>query len=110
MSLEYTLLARAGLHDYKVEDWTPADSVAWLKAMAWDLRGNMEEEVQRGLMSGRLTPGEIDQLYPPYPYDRHRPIVDQGAVVGRRFDQDAAGGPPREPAQTSARRRLSEAP
>ena len=99
MSLEYTLLARAGLHDYKVEDWTPADSVAWLKAMAWDLRGNMEDEVQRGLMSARLTPGEIDQLYPPYPYGRHRPIVDQGAVVGKRFDQDASGGPPREPSR-----------
>ena len=46
MSLEYTLLGLGGL-DYQVEDWTPADSVAWLKAMAWDLRGNMQDEVDR---------------------------------------------------------------
>ena len=70
--------------------------MAWLKAMAWDLRGNMEDEVQRGLMSARLTPGEIDQLYPPYPYGRHRPIVDQGAVVGKRFEQDARAAAHRE--------------
>ena len=56
-------------------------------------------------MSGRLTPGEIDQLYPPYPYDRHRPIVDQGAVVGKRFDQDAAGGRTARARPTAARRR-----
>jgi penicillin G amidase len=99
MSLEYTLLGRAGLHDYKVEDWTPTDSVAWLKAMAWDLRSNMDEEVERGLMSARLSPGEIDQLYPPYPYGRHAPIVDQGAVVEKRYDQDASGARARQPAR-----------
>jgi len=34
IALEYTLLDLGGL-DYRVEKWTPADSVAWLKAMAW---------------------------------------------------------------------------
>jgi penicillin amidase len=98
MSLEYTLLARTGL-DYKAEDWTPADSVAWLKAMAWDLRGNMEQEIQRGLMSASRTPAEIADLFPPYPYDRHRPIVDQGAVVRGVYDQDATQGSVRRPAR-----------
>jgi penicillin amidase len=111
MSLEYTLLARNGLQDYRVEDWTPADSVAWLKAMAWDLRGNMEDEVQRGLMSGRRTPGEIAQLFPPYPYDRHRPIVDQGAVVDGVYEQNATAGgtrkPSRPPLGPAAERALS---
>jgi penicillin amidase len=100
MSLEYTVLAAAGLHDYKVEDWTPIDSVAWLKAMAWDLRGNMQDEVDRGLMSARLSPEEIAQLYPPYPYGGHQPIVDQGAVVGERFDKDASAAPPPEPSRS----------
>ena len=98
ISLEYTLLARTGL-DYQVEDWTPADSVAWLKAMAWDLRGNMEDEIERGLMSASRTPAEIAQLFPPYPYDRHRPIVDQGAVVDDVFEQDATSGVTRKPSR-----------
>jgi penicillin amidase len=101
MSLEYTLLARTGL-DYKVENWTPADSVAWLKAMAWDLRGNMEDEIERGLMSATRTPAEIAELFPPYPYSRHRPIVDRGAVVKGAFDQAAARQPARAPVAPAA--------
>ena len=50
LSLEYTLLAVGGL-DYRVEEWTPVDSVAWLKAMAWDLRGNMQDEIDRAMAS-----------------------------------------------------------
>ena len=96
MSLEYAVLGVNGL-DYKVEDWTPADSVSWLKAMAWDLRGNMEDEIQRGVMSGRLTTREIAELFPPYPYDRHRPIVEQGAVVDKVFEQNATSGGTRKP-------------
>ncbi len=98
MSLEYTLLGLTGL-DYKVEDWAPADSVAWLKAMAWDLRGNMDEEIQRGLLSATRTPPEIATLFPPYPYRRHRPIVTQGAVVDNVFEQDATRGGTRKPAR-----------
>jgi penicillin amidase len=98
MSLEYSLLSLSGL-DYKVEDWTPADSVSWLKAMAWDLRGNMDDEIARARMSARRTPAEIAQLYPPYPYARHRPIVDQGAVVDKVFEQNASGGGTRKPSR-----------
>ena len=89
MSLEYTVLARGGLHDYEPEPWTPADSVSWLKAIAWDLRGNMQDEVQRGLLSAGHTRSQIAELYPPYPYARHRPIVRGGALVHGRFDQHA---------------------
>ena len=48
LSLEYTVLALGGL-DYTPEEWTPVDSLAWLKAMAWDLRGNMDDEIGRVL-------------------------------------------------------------
>ena len=75
MSLEYSLLALNGL-DYAPEERTPADSVAWLKAMAWDLRGNMEEEIQRALMTVNHSAEEIASL-PGIP-DRHQPIVNQG--------------------------------
>jgi penicillin amidase len=90
LSLEYTLLALTGL-DYQVEPWTAADSVAWLKAMAWDLRGNMQDEIDRARASTRLDAAQIEELYPPYPYDRHRPIVEGGGIVGGEFDQDASG-------------------
>jgi len=99
ISLEYTLLARTGLDDYKVEDWTPADSVAWLKAMAWDLRENMNDEIERGLLSASRTPAEIAELFPAYPYGRHRPIVDRGAVVDNVFEQNATAGATRKPSR-----------
>ena len=98
MSLEYSVLALNGL-EYTPEEWTPADSLAWLKAMAWDLRGNMVDEISRGLMAANHSAEEIDFLYPPYPYGRHRPIVDQGAVVDRVFEQDATVGGSRKPAR-----------
>ncbi|HET6563388.1 MAG TPA: penicillin acylase family protein [Marmoricola sp.] len=96
LSLEYTLLALDGL-DYHVERWTPADSVAWLKAMAWDLRGNMQDEVDRAMASTRLEPDQIEELYPPYPYARHRPTVEGGDVVDGVFRQ-APGQAPGEAA------------
>ncbi|MEU8917118.1 penicillin acylase family protein [Streptomyces nigrescens] len=78
LSLEYAALDFE--NDYKPEKWTPVDSVAWLKAMAWDLRGNMQEEIDRSLMTSRFTPAQIAQLYPAYPYKRNKPIVEGGAV------------------------------
>ncbi len=98
MSLEYSVLALNGL-SYTPEDWTPVDSVSWLKAMAWDLRGNMEDEITRAIASAHHTPQQIAELFPPYPYRRHRPIVDQGAVVDGVFEQDATSGGTRRPAR-----------
>ena len=96
MALEYSVLALNGL-DYTPEEWTPVDSVSWLKAMAWDLRGNMAEEIARATMSARHSAEEIAALYPPYPYDRHRPIVDQGGVVDGVFEPEASGSSTRRP-------------
>ena len=98
ISLEYAVLGLTGL-DYSPAKWTPADSVSWLKAMAWDLRSNMEDEIQRGLLSGGQSPEDIADLYPDYPYDRHRPAVDQGAVVDEVFEQNATGGGSRKPSR-----------
>src|SRR5690606_24093341 len=50
----------------------PADSVAWLKARAWDLRTNTEDETDRALLAARLvdagetteqTGGLIQRIY-----------------------------------------------
>ncbi|MER7107398.1 penicillin acylase family protein [Streptomyces sp. NPDC000229] len=92
VSVEYAALAFS--NDYAIEPWTPVDSVAWLKAMAWDLRGNMQEEIDRSLMTTRLSEKQIKDLYPAYPYDLHRPIVDKGGVdkAAGKFDPSAEGG------------------
>ncbi|MWA11715.1 penicillin acylase family protein [Streptomyces sp. BA2] len=77
ISLEYAALGFT--NDYEPQEWTPVDSVAWLKAMAWDLRGNMQDEIDRSLMTSRLGPSQIKDLYPEYPYARNKPIVQEGA-------------------------------
>ncbi|WP_210588350.1 penicillin acylase family protein [Streptomyces sp. GESEQ-35] len=76
ISLEYAALGFT--NDYKPEEWTPVDSIAWLKAMAWDLRGNMQDEIDRALMTSRLGPKQVADLYPDYPYDRNKAIVQEG--------------------------------
>ncbi|GGN62443.1 penicillin amidase [Streptomyces albiflavescens] len=76
ISLEYAALGFT--NDYEPQEWTPVDSVAWLKAMAWDLRGNMQEEIDRSLMTSRLGPKQIADLYPDYPYSRNKAIVQEG--------------------------------
>jgi penicillin amidase len=77
ISLEYAALGFE--NDYTPQEWTPVDSVAWLKAMAWDLRGNMQDEIDRSLLTSRLGPQQIADLYPEYPYSRNKPIVQEGA-------------------------------
>ena len=98
LSVEYTVLGLTGL-DYEPEEWTPVDSLAWLKAMAWDLRGNMDEEIARTRLSVDRTPEQVDELYPRYPYQRHDPIVDAAAAARRR---GAAARPALGPAALKA--------
>lgn len=76
MSLEYRVLALQN-PDYRAEPWTPVDSLAWLKAMAWDLRGDYNDELARARLSrlGRVGAKQIALLYPPYPYQRNEPIL-----------------------------------
>ncbi|QYJ02823.1 penicillin acylase family protein [Nocardioides panacisoli] len=96
VSLEYTVLGLGGL-DYTIEDWTAVDSVAWLKAMAWDLRGNLDDEIGRALSTAAVGEGRAADLYPSYPFQAHQPIVTQGAVVDDVFEQDAVTGGTRLP-------------
>jgi penicillin G amidase len=92
VAVEYTLLSLTGL-DYTPEPWTAVDSLAWLKAMAWDLRGNMDEEIDRVVASIDNDAETVVQLHPPYDFERHAPIVQQGAVVDGVFDPAATPGP-----------------
>ena len=90
ISLEYTVLGLGGLQ-YEPEPWTPVDSVAWLKAMAWDLRGNMADEIARARLSVSRSPQQVAELYPGYPYSRHDPIM---RWTGRTTAAGGTGGDP----------------
>ena len=54
-----------GLHD--PEPWRPADSLVVLKLMAWDLSRNWRDELLRARLASRLSPAQIEQLWPGYP-------------------------------------------
>ena len=92
MGLEYVVLSQQ-VEDYRVEPWTPADSLAWLKAMAWDLRGDYDSELTRARLAGRVPAAQIDELYPPYPVrpERADPVREAWTRLGR--DASAMPGP-----------------
>ncbi|GHJ59107.1 penicillin amidase [Nocardioides sp. OK12] len=96
ISVEYSVLRLGGL-TYTPEEWTPVDSLAWLKAMAWDLRGNMDDEIARVLSADAVGEERAAALFPAYPYDEVTPIVTQGAVVDQVYEQDARRGQTRVP-------------
>jgi len=72
LSLEYSILGLLNA-DYKIEPWTASNSLTWGKMLAYDLRGNMDEEIKRAILLKTLTPEQVDELFPPYPADH--PII-----------------------------------
>ncbi|MFC4122361.1 penicillin acylase family protein [Nonomuraea zeae] len=108
-SLEYSVLKLQN-GDYRPEKWTAVDSVAWLKAMAWDLRSNMEDEIDRALALTKLPKERVEQLYPGYPYDRHATIVNEGTIDRGRFDQRAEPRRRATPALTQGAATLGAVP
>lgn len=92
LSIEYTIIGAplvGTVSNYKPAAWTPVDSVAWIEAMAWDLRENVDNEIARSLLTQTLSADQIEQLYPSYPYSTHSTIVTQGALVGSAYEQNA---------------------
>jgi penicillin amidase len=78
LSLEYAVLSAIG-PDRRPEPWTPVDSVAWVKAMAWDLRSNMVDEIDRAMAARQMSRTEVEELYPDPPLS-HRPILTSSKV------------------------------
>ena len=56
--------------------WTSVNSLTWGKAMAWDLRGNIEEEIERTMLLQTFSLEQVNQLFPPYPSDH--PVIVPG--------------------------------
>lgn len=86
LSFEHSLLPLTGAWWYRPEPWKPADSLAWIKAMAWDLSSVEDDLVRARLQLVDLGPDRSwQQLYPATPAD-HPPIVaDGGGIVNGRW-------------------------
>ncbi|MBO1752019.1 penicillin acylase family protein [Actinotalea sp. BY-33] len=77
------------------DPWDPIDSLAWLKAMAWDLKGNYDQELSRALIYATVRDvGRVNDLFPRYPQDVNAPIVAEGDV---RPTAAGVGGAPDHP-------------
>jgi len=97
LSLEYAVLSLLS-PKYKVEPWTPINSLTWGKAMAWDLRGNMDEEIERAVLLKTLSREQVAELFPPYPKD-HPVIVNKigdGTSANLQTQSIAATNIPKE--------------
>ncbi len=72
LALEYAFLPILN-RGYQPKPWTALNTMTWAKAMAWDLGGNMDTEINRALLFKILSLEQVEQLYPPYPDDR--PVI-----------------------------------
>lgn len=79
LGLSYTILgSTVQLQD--IERWTPVDSLAWLKAMAWDLKTNFDSELERAQIHTTVpSVSKVDELFPSAPKS-HKPIVTVGQM------------------------------
>ncbi|HZD58626.1 MAG TPA: penicillin acylase family protein [Anaerolineales bacterium] len=79
LSMEYFFLPVLN-RGYQIQPWEPLNTVTWAKAMAWDLSGNMDTEIDRAELLKTLSPQQVAQLFPPYPSD-HPVIVPDAALA-----------------------------
>ncbi|MEU4364204.1 penicillin acylase family protein [Promicromonospora sp. NPDC023987] len=79
-AVEYTVLD-VSVEVNEPEPWNPVDSLAWLKAMAWDLRGNYEDEIDRALAYSTLgDASRVAELFPAYSDTGNATILDPAEV------------------------------
>ncbi len=89
LSLEYLILTGVLNPDYEIEPWAPIHSLTWGKAMAWDLAGNMDNEIERAILLKTLTPGQVNELFPLYPQDH--PVIVPKIGEGNATAQQSTG-------------------
>lgn len=68
LSLEYAVLDLTN-PAYRVEPWQPLHTLTWAKVMAWDLRGNMDEEIERAHLVTQVGLERTRELFPDFPAD-----------------------------------------
>jgi penicillin amidase len=91
LAVEYTVLGLT-VDLGEPEPWDPVDSLAWLKAMAWDLRGNCDDELDRALSYSVLKDVSlVDEIFPPFAAAGNTPILAQADLPA---DQTGGTGTP----------------
>ena len=70
------------------EPWMPADSIAWVKMMAWDLGGNWRSELLRMRLARTLPLARIHEFLPPYPGDPV-PVIAELKELYSSMERDA---------------------
>ena len=72
---------------FRPQPWTPVDSLAFAKLMAWRLSGNWESELLRAHFVSRFGEEGARVLMPPYPEDS--PIIVPAEANYQAWNQDA---------------------
>ncbi len=97
LAFEYNVLGVTGV-DIEIEPWTPADSVVWGKAMAWQL-GDSGNELRRSRL-GELLSVDSDlfaSLFPEYDYAENPTVILESDLplsedsLSNRLPQDTLG-------------------
>ncbi|HEX6305580.1 MAG TPA: penicillin acylase family protein, partial [Anaerolineales bacterium] len=81
VSLEYFFLPVLN-RGYTIKPWEPLNSLTWGKAMAWDLGGNLDSEIDRARLLKSLSTDQVAQLFPAYPGDHPVIVSDPANVAG----------------------------
>lgn len=82
LPLEFALLR------YAPEPWSPVDSVAFGKLMAWTLSGNWDSEILRAHLVSRFGEAGMERLMPAYPAGM--PVIVPAGADYRPFRSAAA--------------------
>src|SRR5690625_580918 len=88
LAVEYTVLDLQVQLD-EIEPWDPIDSLAWLKAMAWDLKNNFDQELDRALVMAEVNDvGRVNELFPIYDEQNKAPIIVDGSAYAPETSED----------------------
>jgi len=88
LAVEYTVLEmQVDLEE--IEPWDPIDSLAWLKAMAWDLKNNFDQELDRALIMAEVNDvSRVNELFPIYDEQNKAPIIKEGTAYAPQESGD----------------------
>ncbi len=84
LSLEYAVLGLLN-PDYQPEPWKPEHSLSWAKVMAYNLGGNLDEEILRTSLLKTLTPEQLAELYPPAPAENPIIVPVSGGAAAQKI-------------------------
>jgi penicillin amidase len=79
LSLEFTLLDLTGV-DFTPEAWSPINTLTWAKVMAWDLGGNMPNELTHAEIVSTLGAAALETVAPGY--GAGQPVIVPHPITG----------------------------